>query len=146
METKVYRAAHRFARIEPRKARWVAKLVRGMPVNAAIATLDHEHRRGASLIKKVIQSALANASNDMEADLEALVVSDCHIDTGPLLGGRPRWLTRAHGRATPIWKRTAHLCVGLREDPARRKRRAAAAPAAGEAEGRGEEEGANPSE
>jgi len=138
MDGKIYRAAHRYARIEPRKARWIARLVRGMAVNEALAALDHEHRRGASLLHKVIRSALANASNDLEADLDALVVRDCHVDTGPLLGGRPRWLTRAHGRATPIWKRTAHLCVGLQEDPARRKRR-------GGGEASGEEGGAEAS-
>ena len=74
-ETKVFRAVHRYARIQPRKARLVATLVRGLPVNDAIALLKTHPRRAAHLIHKVVKSALANASNDLDVDLNALVVA-----------------------------------------------------------------------
>ncbi len=122
-ETKVFRAVHRYARIQPRKARLVATLVRGLPVNDAIALLKTHPRRAAHLIHKVVKSALANASNDLDVDLNALVVAESIVDGGPLLGGRARWRPRAMGRATPIRKRTSHLRIGLQEAASRRKRR-----------------------
>ena len=129
---KVFRALHRYAPVQPRKARLVATLVRGLPVNDALATLKHTPRRAAYLFRKVVRSAMANASNDPEVDLNALVVQDARADMGPLLGGRPRWRPRAMGRATPILKRTSHLFIVLGESAARRTRRAPAAPAQGQ--------------
>jgi large subunit ribosomal protein L22 len=145
-DAKSYRSIHRWARIAPRKARLVADLVRGMPVNDAIAVLENHPRRGAKLLHKVIKSALANASNDLDVDLNALVVSEARVDMGPLLGGRARWRPRAMGRATPIRKRTSHLKVALTESSeltSRRSRRKAAKseePAAVETAGEGGEE------
>mgnify|MGYP003572792293 CR=1 FL=1 len=127
---KSYRAIHRWARIAPRKARLIADLVRGMPVNDAVNTLEANPKRAAALFQKVLKSALANASQDLDVDLNALVVSESRVDEGPLLGGRARWRPRAQGRATPIHKRTSHLHVSLSEAQDRRKRRAAAAPEA----------------
>jgi large subunit ribosomal protein L22 len=123
-EAKIYRAMHRYARIAPRKARLVADLVRGLPANDALAVLENHPRRAAALLYKVLRSAMANASNDLDVDLKALVVHQAHVDMGPLLGGRPRWRPRAMGRATPIRKRTSHLVIGLCEEESRRKRRA----------------------
>ena len=128
---KSYRAIHRWARIAPRKARLIADLVRGMPVNDAVNVLEANPKRAAHLFQKVLKSALANASQDLDVDLNALVVSESRVDEGPLLGGRARWRPRAQGRATPIHKRTSHLHVSLSEAENRRTRRAAAAPAAG---------------
>jgi large subunit ribosomal protein L22 len=131
---KTCEAVHRWARIAPRKARLIADLVRGLPVNAALAVLEHHPRRGAALLKKVLRSAMANASTDLDVDLNALVVHEARIDMGPLLNGRRRWRPRAMGRATPINKRTSHLRIGLREAEALRRQRGAkpagAAPAA----------------
>jgi large subunit ribosomal protein L22 len=123
---KTYRALHRFAPIAPRKARLVADLVRGLPVNDALAVLGHTPRRAATLFRKVMKSALANASQDLDVDLNALVVGDVRADMGPLLGGRARWRPRAMGRATPIRKRTSHLLVALVEGASRRRRAPAA--------------------
>jgi large subunit ribosomal protein L22 len=121
---RTFRASHRWARIAPRKARLVADMVRGLPVNDAIVILEHNPRRGARLLRKVVRSALANASQEPDVDLNALVVAEARVDMGPLLGGRPRWRPRAMGRATPIRKRTSHLVVGLSEAGERRRRRA----------------------
>jgi large subunit ribosomal protein L22 len=90
------------------------------------------------MIRKVIQSALANASNDLDVKLNRLVVADARVDGGPLLGGRKRFMPRAMGRAFPIRKRTCHISVTLAEGPeaARPKpRKAAATPAGGEPAG-----------
>ena len=125
METKLFKAMHRYARIAPRKARLLADMVRGMPVNDALAVLGQHPRRAAYLLHKVVKSAMANASQDLDVDLNALVVHESRVDEGPLLGGRVRWRPRAQGRATPIHKRTSHLIIGLTEDASRRKRRVA---------------------
>jgi len=121
---KSFRAIHRWARIAPRKARLVADMVRGLPVNDAVNMLEGHPKRAAYLFKKVLKSALANASQDLEVDLNALVVSESRVDEGPLLGGRARWRPRAQGRATPIHKRTSHLRVSLSEATDRKRRRA----------------------
>jgi len=132
---KTFRASHRFARIAPRKAHRMALMVRGMPVNAAIAALDHDPHRAATFLKKVLESALANAGNDVDVDLNALVISDARADMGPLLGGRVRWSPRAMGRATPIHKRTSHIRVVLTEGAGGRRRRKGPAPAEGGTKG-----------
>jgi large subunit ribosomal protein L22 len=114
-DSKTFRAVHKWARIMPRKARLIATLVRGMPVNDALAILNNSPQRAAKLFHKVVKSALANASNDVDIDLNALVLAESRVDAGPLLGGRQRWRPRAMGRATPIRKRTSHLRIGLAE-------------------------------
>jgi large subunit ribosomal protein L22 len=114
--------------MSPYKARPVIDLVRGKGVNDALTTLEYEGRRAAPMIRKVIRSALANASNDLEVKLNDLVVTDARVDGGPLLGGRPRFRPRAMGRAFPIRKRTCHILVTLSEVEgagARKPRRAA---------------------
>ena len=126
MASKNFRAVHRWARIAPRKARLVADLLRGLPVDDALAILENQPQRAAVLLKKVVRSAMANASQDLEVDLKALVVEEARVDMGPLLGGRARWRPRSQGRAVPILKRTSHLIVGLTESAERKPRRAAA--------------------
>ena len=123
-DSKTFRAVHKWARIQPRKARLIATLVRGMPVNDALALLSNMPQRGAKLFHKVVKSALANASHDVDIDLNALVLAESRVDAGGLLGGRQRWRPRAMGRATPIRKFTSHLRIGLAEAEARRSKRA----------------------
>jgi large subunit ribosomal protein L22 len=112
---KTFRAMHRHARISPYKARPVIDLVRGRPVNEALDILEFEPRRAAPMIQKVIRSAIANASNDLDVNLARLIVVEARIDGGPLLGGRPRWRPRAQGRAFAIRKRTSHITVKVAE-------------------------------
>ena len=97
----------------------------GVPgtVGSAATILDGHPKRAAYLLHKVLKSAIANASQDLDVDLNALVVSESRVDEGPLLGGRVRWRPRAQGRATPIHKRTSHLRIGLSEATELRKRR-----------------------
>jgi len=130
MATKSFRAVHRYARIAPRKARLVADLVRGLQVDEAMALLENHPRRAALLLRKVLKSAMDNASQDVDVNLKGLIVTDARADMGPLLGFRPRWRPRAMGRATPIRKRTSHLIIGVTEQESRRQRRQKAEPAA----------------
>ena len=115
MATKTFRAMHRGARISPYKARPVMDLVRGRGVQEALDILEYEPRRAAPMIKKVIRSAMANASNDLDVNLAQLFIVDARVDGAGLLSGRPRWRPRAMGRAFPIRKRTSHLSVTLAE-------------------------------
>ena len=112
---KSFTALHRYARISPYKARPVVDLVRGKPVDEALSILEFQPRRAAPMIRKVIESALANATNDLEVKRPRLVVSDAHIDGGPLLNRRKRFMHRAQGRAFPIRKRTCHIVVTVAE-------------------------------
>jgi large subunit ribosomal protein L22 len=126
MAEKTFRAVHRWARIAPRKARLVADLLRGLPVDDALAILDNQPQRAAVLLRKVVRSAMANASQDLGVDLKSLVVDEARVDMGPLRGGRARWRPRSQGRAVPILKRTSHLIVGLKESAGKKSRRGAA--------------------
>ena len=112
---KQFTACHRHARISPFKARPVIDLVRGKPVDEALSILEFQPRRASPMFRKVILSAKATASNDLEVKLGKLVVAEIRVDGGPLLGGRPRFMARAMGRAFPIRKRTSHLIVTLAE-------------------------------
>ena len=96
-------------RISARKVRVLADMVRGMKVDAALTTLAFQQRAGAPLVKKAIDSAVANADH-RKMDLDQLIVADVQIDKAGILR---RYLPRAHGRATPIRKQLAHIHVKL---------------------------------
>jgi len=102
----------RHAHISPRKARLVADLVRGMKVDAALGLLQFTPNKAAGLIRKVVQSALDNASQSAGVDEDSLYVSRITVDEGPTA---KRWSPRAMGRATRIRKRTSHICVAVQE-------------------------------
>ena len=101
-------AKHKFARISPQKARLVADQVRGKPVEEALNTLNFSSKKGADLIRKVVESAVANAENNEGADIDELKVATIMIDEGPTL---KRFRARAKGRGTRILKRTSHISV-----------------------------------
>jgi large subunit ribosomal protein L22 len=108
-------AKHRFARITARKARLAADLIRGRGVNEAFELLQFSPRRAAAFYLKVLKSAVANASQDEDVDVNKLVVSDARADDGPLLQHRLRWRPGPQGRAMPVRKRTSHLTVVVAE-------------------------------
>ncbi len=109
MEAK---AVGKYIRISPQKARLVADVVRGMGVDEAITTLRFMPKKGAGIIKKVIESAVANATQDDQADVDDLYVKKIVVDGGPSL---KRIRPRAQGRATGIIKRSSHITVVLDE-------------------------------
>ncbi len=110
-----FTAKHRFARITARKAGLIATLIRGRSVNEALELLQFTPNRGASFFLKVLRSAVANASQDEDVNVNRLYVSDARADVGPLLNDRLRWRPGPQGRAMPFAKRLSHLTVRVRE-------------------------------
>ena len=105
MEAK---AILRSARISPQKARLVADQVRGLPVERALNLLKFSDKKAAHMIYKVVLSAIANAENNLGADVDELKVKTIMVDEGPTL---KRFMARAKGRGTRILKRTSHITV-----------------------------------
>ncbi|WP_407276130.1 50S ribosomal protein L22 [Halothiobacillus sp. DCM-1] len=105
-------ALHRYARISAQKARLVADLVRGQDVAAALQILSFSEKKGADLIKKVVESAIANAENNEGADVDRLKIATIMVDEGPVL---KRFRARAKGRGARILKRTSHIQVTVSE-------------------------------
>ena len=101
-------AKHRFARTSAQKARLVADQVRGLPVDKALNLLTFSPRKAAVLVKKVLESAIANAEHNEGADIDTLKVTTIMVDEGPTM---KRIRPRAKGRADRILKRTAHITV-----------------------------------
>lgn len=102
----------RFARISPQKCRLVADQVRGMPVEKALNLLSFSNKKAAELVKKVLESAIANAEHNDGADIDALKVAKIYVDQGPTM---KRMHARAKGRGNRILKRTSHITVTVAE-------------------------------
>lgn len=102
----------RGAPISAQKARLVADLVRGMPVEQALNTLEFSTKKAAQFVKKVIHSAIANAEHNNGADVDELKVATIFVDEGITL---KRIMPRAKGRADRISKRTCHITVKVAE-------------------------------
>ena len=103
------RATARYVRVTPRKVNLVLDLVRGCAVEGAITTLSFSKRHVAKKIEKTVRSAVANAQqSDSGVDVDDLYVKEALVGPGPTM---KRWLPRAQGRATPLWKRTSHITI-----------------------------------
>jgi large subunit ribosomal protein L22 len=103
---------HRFARTSPQKARLVADQIRGLPVANALEVLTFSKKGAAGLIKKVLNSSIANAEHNQGLDIDSLKVSKVFVDEGPTM---KRIMPRAKGRADRINKRTSHITVVVSE-------------------------------
>ncbi len=101
-------AKHRFARTSAQKARLVADQVRGLNVDKALEILTFSPKKSAVLVKKVLESAIANAEHNEGADIDELTVAKIFVDEGPTM---KRIRPRAKGRADRIMKRTSHITV-----------------------------------
>jgi large subunit ribosomal protein L22 len=104
-------ARARFAKVPPRKARYVADLIRGKTVNQALSILMTVPRNASRIIEKTLDSAVANAivkAEGQRLDVDELVVQNVIVDEGPTT---MRWKPRARGRATRIRHRTSHISV-----------------------------------
>jgi large subunit ribosomal protein L22 len=106
------RAISKYLRISPQKLRLVADMVRGKRVSEALTLLRFTPKKGARLVTKTLQSAVANAVNTRSLDADSLVIGEICVNEGPRL---KRWQPRAMGRANRIIKRTSHLSVVLQE-------------------------------
>lgn len=102
----------RQAHITPQKARLVADQVRGLRVDRALNILKFSNKKAAALIKKVLESAIANAEHNDGADVDELRVKTIMVDEGPIM---KRWMPRARGRANEIFKRTSHITLVVEE-------------------------------
>lgn len=102
----------KYARISAQKARLVADQIRGLHVEKALNTLAFSTRKGAPLIKKVLESAIANAEHNEGADIDELKVAAVMVDEGPTM---KRIRPRAKGRAARILKRTSHITLTVAE-------------------------------
>ena len=101
-------AEHRFARLSAQKGRLVADQIRGLPVEKALNLLSFSRRKGAVLIKKVLESAIANAEHNDGADIDELKVTSISVERGPFL---KRFHARAKGRGVRVLKHTCHIFV-----------------------------------
>lgn len=120
MEVK---ALHRYARISPLKARDVAREIQGLRASDAIDILTFTPRKAAQLIAKTLKSAIANAENNHDLDIEGLVVKEATATDGPSLR---RFKPRARGSASGIKKRTSHISITLSDEIVLDDRRARA--------------------
>jgi large subunit ribosomal protein L22 len=111
------RATARFVRVAPNKARQVGRHIRGLDVEHARNVLMLEPKAIARQMLKTLESAMANAENNHDLDLDDLVVANVIVDEGPML---KRYQPRAMGRAYRIRKRTSHITVLLGEPTDRR--------------------------
>ncbi len=109
----------RYVRVSPQKARLVADLVRGKDVSEAIEVLGFVEKKSAPIIRKLVESAVANAEqaagrDRVDLDIDDLYIQTIHVDQGPSLR---RFRPRAQGRATRILKKTSHITVQLATRP-----------------------------
>lgn len=109
METK---AILRGVRLSAQKGRLVADLIRGKPVEQALNILAFTPKKGATIVKKVLESAIANAEHNNAADIDLLKVKRIQVEQGPVL---KRYTARAKGRGNRISKQTCHIFVTVGE-------------------------------
>ncbi len=100
----------RYARISPQKCRLVADTVRGRPVGNALSTLKFMPKKGAKLVRKVLESAVANAEHNHGADIDDLKVELIYVDAAPMF---KRFAARAKGRGSRIIKRNSHITISV---------------------------------
>lgn len=102
----------KYARISAQKARLVADQICGLQVEQAIDLLAFSPKKGAGIIRKVLESAIANAEHNEGADVDELKVAGVQVNEGPTM---KRIRARAKGRASRIFKRTSHISVTVAE-------------------------------
>ena len=103
----------RHARISPQKCRLMADAIRGKHVDEALRTLTFSPKKSARIVKKVLESAIANAEHNHGADIDELRVSSIEVNEAPRLR---RFRARAKGRGARIIKRNSHITVGVGDE------------------------------
>jgi large subunit ribosomal protein L22 len=106
-------ATAKSVRVSPQKARLVVDLVRGKPVSDALDILAFSTQKAAGLVRKVVESAIANAENNNGADIDELKISEVFVNEGLVM---KRIKPRAKGRADRIVKRTSHITVTVTDE------------------------------
>ena len=103
-------ASVKYVRVAPRKAKIVVDLIRGKQVDQALAILAYTPKAAAPYVEKLLNSAIANAENNLEMDRASLYVAEVYANQGPTL---KRYWARSHGRADMIKKHTSHITIVL---------------------------------
>jgi large subunit ribosomal protein L22 len=106
-------ATLRYARVSPQKCRLVADVIRGKSVDEAIRTLTFSPKKSARIVKKVLESAIANAEHNLGADIDELKVATIEVNEAPTLR---RYRARAKGRGTRIIKRNSHITINVGDE------------------------------
>jgi large subunit ribosomal protein L22 len=107
------RAVSKYVRISPQKVRNLVDDLKGQPVEGVLQKLKFMPQKAASILEKIIRSAVANADANADVDIDLLVIRNITADQGPTL---KRWKARARGRGTRVLKRTSHITVILAEE------------------------------
>ena len=110
MEVK---AVAKYVRISPFKVRKLSQAIKGKPVEAGLNALKFMPQKAAGIVEKTLRSAVANADQNPDIDVDALVIQNLIVDQGPVL---KRFRARARGRGVRILKRTSHITVILADD------------------------------
>jgi large subunit ribosomal protein L22 len=106
------KATHKYARMSAQKVRLVADQIRGLPIEKALNILSFSTKKAAKIVKKVVDSAIANAENNFGLDIDNLRVAKIFVNEA---GAYKRWHARAKGRGNRILKRSSHVVVILAE-------------------------------
>jgi large subunit ribosomal protein L22 len=106
-------AKYKYAKISPQKVRLVADQVRGLAAEKAVTLLSFSNKKAASMIKKVLDSAIANAEHNNGADIDELKVGRIYVDQGPTM---KRFRARAKGRGDRVLKRMCHITVVVTDE------------------------------
>jgi large subunit ribosomal protein L22 len=106
------KAVLRMLRISPQKLNLLAQLIRGKKVEKALAELEFSHKRISGQVKKVLESAIANAENNHGLDTDALVVAEAYVGNSLVM---KRFMARGRGRSSQIQKPFAHLTIVVRQ-------------------------------
>ena len=113
-------ATLRYLKASPQKVRLVVDLVRGKKVDEALNILKFSNKKAARVLKKVLDSAIANAENNAGADVDELKVKEIFIDEGPVM---KRIMPRAKGSADRIKKRTSHVTIRVSDEQQKKAKR-----------------------
>ncbi len=106
-------ATLRYARVSPQKCRLVADTIRGKSVDEALRTLTFMPKKSAGIVKKVLESAIANAEHNHGADIDELRVATVQVNEAPTYR---RYRARAKGRGARIIKRNSHITIGVADE------------------------------
>ncbi|MEP0943396.1 MAG: 50S ribosomal protein L22 [Rhizobiaceae bacterium] len=106
------KAVHKMIRVSPQKLNLVAQLIRGKKAARALSDLEFSNKRIAETVRKCLQSAIANAENNHDLDVDSLVVAEAHVGQSIVM---KRFMARGRGKASRIQKPFAHLTIVVRE-------------------------------
>ena len=106
------KAVHRTIRVSPQKLNLVAQMIRGKKANAALADLTFSRKRIAETVKKCLLSAIANAENNHDLDVDNLIVAEAHVGKALVM---KRFMARGRGKSSRIMKPFSHLTIIVRE-------------------------------